>query len=718
MKRLVYIITLLLLQTLSINLFAGERTKEEMKVAALNALSKNSKARGKTTTTQTSDLKVYVAMKKLSVIGSDDLGFAVVTSDDRFDEVIGYSSSNFSDGIPCGFRWWMETVEKAMEVSKGQTKRTRSRSGDDDIKSSVEPLMTTKWGQSNPFNAYLDYTISGKHYTFITGCVATAMAQVIKYHRYPEKSNGSISYIVWNYMAKMEHTFGTTYDYDNMLDEYNYQEWGSRRTSTEAVAKLMQDCGMAVKMNYGTEKQGSGARSSEIPVGLKTYFAYSDKTALYHRSDYSNIEWMQMIYKELSAGRPIIYSGVDKTDEDNPAGHAFVLHGYNTSGLVYVNWGWKGYYDGYYNIDLMNPDTNTFSSDQDMVFAIPSNGQIAETEQYNLNISVSANGYVSYNGNNIRNKSSDFCLEEGSTATLTFNPDEGYQIKSVNVNGVDVTSQVYNSSYTISKISQNTTVSIVFEVIPILSYTLSISAEGNGFVSYGDNTIRSITSSYNLDEDCSAILILSPDDGYQIKSVTVNGIDVTAQVYNNSYTINRISQNTTISVVFEVIPIVSYTLSISAEGDGSVSYNGNTIRGITSSYDLNEGSSVILTFTPDDGCQIKSVTVNGIDVTSQVYNSSYTISSLSQNTAVTIVFETIPVTNYTITISATGSGSVFYSTNFIRGNSSSFIIDKGGSAILTIAPDDGYKIFSMTINGFDVTAQVADNVYTIALVST
>ena len=412
-------------------------------------------------------------MEKLSVIGNEDLGFAVVTSDDRFDDVIGYSVSEFSKEMPCGFKWWLETAEDVMENTQGQTATTRSKARSKTAKASVEPLMTTKWGQTNPFNALLNYTINGNSYTFITGCVATAMAQVMKYHRYPEKSTGSISYlfgqnVIGYNLIKMEHNFEATYDYDKMLDEYNYQIWGSLDANAKAVATLMQDCGMAVKMNYGEE--GSGASSSEIPVGLKTYFAYSDETKLYTRSDYTKTEWMQMIYNELSAGRPIIYTGQDMTDPENPSGHAFVLHGYNSSGLVYVNWGAKGGYDGYFDIDLLNPsnntDTDTYSSDQDMVFAIPGNGQAIVPNQYSLSISASGSGTVSYSGNTIKNNTSTYTFDEGSSAILTFTPDEGYQINSVTVNDIDITSNISNNQYTITNITSNTSVKVSFTEKP------------------------------------------------------------------------------------------------------------------------------------------------------------------------------------------------------------------------------------------------------------
>jgi hypothetical protein len=158
-----------------------------------------------------------------------------------------------------------------------------------------------------------------------------------------------------------------------MLDVYNYMEWGSMSMTTKAVATLMRDCGMAVEMNYGTASIGSGANSANIAPALKEHFSYSDKTALYKRSNYSKTDWMQMIYEELSKNRPIIYTGIDKNNEDNPLGHAFVLHGYNASGAVYVNWGWNGAFDGYYDIDLLNPDTYQFSEEQDMVFVVPVN---------------------------------------------------------------------------------------------------------------------------------------------------------------------------------------------------------------------------------------------------------------------------------------------------------------------------------------------------------
>ena len=362
-KNCILAIALILIPLLS---FAAERSEQQMQQAALRVLNSVG-THGNRAPRQSSALKLKMKKPKLSVYGYDGGGFAVVTSDDRYNDVIGYSDSEYCDTImPCGFKWWLETANSAMEQTDNQE---AAYSSVRKAKASVAPLLSTKWGQGNPFNAMLRCTIGGNSYEFVTGCVATAMAQVMKYYEYPEKGTGSVSYVVSNYLAKMEHTFGDYYDWDNMLDVYNYQEWGTMSATTKAVATLMRDCGVAVEMNYGTES--SGASSSTIVPALKKYFSYGDNTALYKRSNYSKTKWMQMIYEELSNNRPIIYMGIDKSDEENPMGHAFVLHGYNSSGAVYVNWGWNGACDGYYDIDLLNPYNSQYSEDQEMVLVEP-----------------------------------------------------------------------------------------------------------------------------------------------------------------------------------------------------------------------------------------------------------------------------------------------------------------------------------------------------------
>lgn len=255
---------------------------------------------------------------------------------------------------------------------------------------------------------------------------------------------------------------------------------------------------------------------------------------------------------------------------------------------------------------------------------------------YTLSITASGNGSASYSGTTIRSKTSTFTVNAGSSATITFTPDNGYRIKNVKVNNTTVS--VSNNQYTVSNINANTTVSVEFEAIPPTTYTLSITASGNGSVSYGGTTIRSKTSSFTLNAGSSATITFSPDNGYQIKNVKVNNSTVT--VSDNQYTISSINANTTVSVEFEAIP-VTYTLSITASGNGSASYDGTTIRSKTSSFTVNEGTTVKISITPDNGYRIKSVKENNTVVTSYVSNGIYTINSLSRNTTVEVEFEEI-----------------------------------------------------------------------------
>ena len=177
---------------LAIDAFAGTRTKEEMKEAAIGVLMNSSAARGMTKSTPSSDLKEYLTMEKLSIIGSDDLGFAVVTNDDRFDEVIGYSTTSFTDSMPCGLKWWLERVEETMEQT--QTHVASSRANRVSVSGSVAPLMKTTWGQNRPYYDNCTFSNNGNTYQCVTGCVATAMAQVMNYYQYPKKGTGSNSY--------------------------------------------------------------------------------------------------------------------------------------------------------------------------------------------------------------------------------------------------------------------------------------------------------------------------------------------------------------------------------------------------------------------------------------------------------------------------------------------------------------------------------------------
>ena len=363
----------------------------------------------------------------------------------------------------------------------------------------------------------------------------------------------------------------------------------------------------------------------------------------------------------------------------------------------------------------VNGSTVTVSNNQYTISSINANTTVSvEFEAipittYTLSITASGSGSASYSGSTIRSKTSSFTVNAGSSATITFSPDNGYRIKSVKVNSSTVS--VSNNQYTISSINANTTISVEFEAIPVTTYTLSITASGNGSVTYGNTSIRSKTSSFTVNAGTSATITFSPDNGYRIKSVKVN--NTTASVSNNQYTISSINANTTVSVEFEAIPVTTYTLSITASGNGSASYGGTTIRSKTNTFTVNAGSSATITFTPDNGYRIKSVKVNNSTVS--VSNNQYTISSINANTTVNVEFEAIPPTTYTLSITASGNGSATYNSTSIRDKTSTFTVNEGTSATITFTPDDGYQIKAVKVNGSTVT--VSNNEYTISNVN-
>ena len=353
------------------------------------------------------------------------------------------------------------------------------------------------------------------------------------------------------------------------------------------------------------------------------------------------------------------------------------------------------------------------------------NFQIIEerkNNEYSVNITSSGNGSVTYNSTSVKNKTQSFTVNEGSSATLTFTPDNGYRLASVKVGSKDVTSSVSNNKYTISNISANTTVSVTFEAIPVTTYTLSITASGNGSVTYNSTSVKNKTQSFTVNEGTSATLTFTPDNGYRLASVKVGSKDVTSSVSNNKYTISNISANTTVSVTFEAIPVTTYTLSITSSGNGYAKYISKTVRNTTESFSEKEGTYSTVFFYPDDGYRIKCVKVNNADITSVLSGNNYTVTVMS-NTTIIVIFEAIPVATHKLSIAVTGRGSVGIKSNTISGNgtlSGSAIIyeaPNGSSATLTFTPEDGYTLKSVKENGTDVSAKLTNNEYTLSNIS-
>ena len=618
--RFFKLIAFLLLVSLSVS--AHDRSLDEMKSSAVNILNAYRTSSHRAKALSMDEVTELKRMERLSIIGNKDIGFAVISHDDRFSAVLGYSFAPLQDSLPCGFRWWLSSINESLNKQIHSSNSYQETVTKKSYPRSVAPMITTKWGQGTPYNNKLIYRINGNTVQFVAGCVATAMAQVMNYHQYPDKGKDSISYIVWNYKVRMNHSFEDSYyDWDLMADEYDLSN--SFGGSAEAVSILVRDCGMAVSTNYGPTS--SGSNSKRIAPALIEYFSYDAETQYYERSNYTDSQWMDLIYKELSSKRPIIYNGLDKRDTSNTFGHSFVLHGYDSQGLIYINWGWKGNYDGYYNLSYLSLDgNNMYNDEQDMVFAVPGNISKVDPASCKLRITAEGNGVVCWNmkpDNYERRTTKSFRVDKGKNVKLILSPESGYKIEKVTSNGVDVTSQVWKVSeteyeYSINKMTTDVDIVVAFVKDLPSKYTVTVWNKGYG----GDVWINGIPVSYKKDIEVApgsdVELKMSPHDymihSYVIETVTVNGVDVTSEIVDDKYTIKNIQQDTEIEVVFAEKQNSDWLLTIDVEGGGEVVYNQNHIREGSEKFNVKYnilGTNVWLNVIPDEGCSLDSVLI-------------------------------------------------------------------------------------------------------------
>ena len=340
---------------------------------------------------------------------------------------------------------------------------------------------------------------------------------------------------------------------------------------------------------------------------------------------------------------------------------------------------------------------------------------VFEAITHTLSIKATGNGSATYSGTTVRGKTSTFAVNEGTSATITFTPDDGHRVKNLKVNNTDVTSSITINAYTISSISEDTSVEVVFEAMP--TYTLKITSTGNGSASYNGTAIREKTSSFTVYEGASVTVVFTPDNGYRIANVKVNDQEVTAGVNNNRYTISSITANTTMSVSFEEIPPTTYSLSITATGNGSVTYSNTTLKNQTQSFTVTEGSYATIAISPENGYRIKSVVQDGANVTTSVANNQYTTKKITSNTSLEVTFEAIPITIYTLSVTASGNGTVNCLNKTIKNQTESFDIEEGTSVTATFSPDNGNSVDKVKVNGTDVTSQVSGNRYVIESIS-
>ncbi len=322
---------------------AEKITEDEAKAVASKFFNSNSAVRKASGNGQT--LKLAGASTGYYIFNrGTSSGYVIVAADDKAaDKVLGYADEGTVDmnSMPENMAWWLAEYDRQM-ASVAQSKAPAIKSAAAKYKS-IAPLVTAKWNQYSPYNAYCPV----QHDTVCpSGCVATAMTQIMYYHKWPEKGVGSHAYN-WNGEVLSADFGNNTYNWSAMTDKYDSN---SSDAANSAVASLMFDVGVSVDMEYAAK--ASGAFSAAVAPALMNYFNYDKNIKYLDHYYYSLGEWTDIIYNELAASRPIYYSG---SSEDYKNAHAFVCDGYR-DGYFHINWGWGGISNGYFLLSVLDPD--------------------------------------------------------------------------------------------------------------------------------------------------------------------------------------------------------------------------------------------------------------------------------------------------------------------------------------------------------------------------
>lgn len=276
--------------------------------------------------------------------------YVIVSGDDRMKPVLGYSDGGafVTDNLPPNIQSWLESYNAVYtaladgeQVIKEPRLLTRAI-----FPETVDPMLgDINWNQDAPYNNACPLVQGNRS---VTGCVATAMAMILKYHEYPVKGKGTYSYKTSSGLECSFDYENTTFSWDKMLPQYANGSYTTEQAN--AVAELMYACGVAVDMEYSPSS--SGAYSFKVGQALIDYFGYDENLGYVYRQYFTSEEWMNMLKTELSEGRPVLYNGASRD-----VGHEFVFDGYDAQDMVHVNWGWGGSNNGYFEVVSLDPSS-------------------------------------------------------------------------------------------------------------------------------------------------------------------------------------------------------------------------------------------------------------------------------------------------------------------------------------------------------------------------
>lgn len=387
-KKLLGSCLLTILAISSLQASAGNINANAARSAAINFLHQQA-TKGSLRAHSATDIQLVHAEASSAVAGANDFyafnlkggGFVIISGEDRGAQVLGYSDQGYLDfnNLPYGMQGLLNGYKQEIEFLQTYT-------GDDLVAAplsfkaatGVDPLIKTNWGQEDPYDWQCP-VYQGEY--CVVGCVATAMAQVMYYWKYPESSNSISRYYCYSIRQYVQALPATTFDYSKMLKSYCHWDYNTSSLvqdtytdeQAQEVAKLGRYCGQAVQMDYSPE--GSGAYTNDQLSAMKS-FGYRSSAEYVQKSgwwndNYTTAQWEAMIKTELDAGRPILYAANDPS----AGGHAFICDGYNTEGKFHFNFGWYGTCDGWYvstalNMTHRDGDYLRFNSGHEMLIGV------------------------------------------------------------------------------------------------------------------------------------------------------------------------------------------------------------------------------------------------------------------------------------------------------------------------------------------------------------
>ena len=331
-------------------------------------------------------------------------GFVIVAGDDIAMPVLAYSFTHeFSaEEMPANLRDWLTQIRGEINETRRQDVEpsafianawTSVRAG-----SPIVELETALWNQAEPYNEMCPQI---NHTNSYTGCTATAVAIVMRYHQWPEQGTGTLpAYVTETYHTRIEAVqLGHTYDWADMRMEYPYNAYS--QTEADAVATLMRDCAIGIKSDFGPVNSfGTGANISDIPLFLTNHMGYDQAYHIVIRNRYNTEEWHRMMRNELDNNRPIIYTG-----SSNKGGHAFILDGYDSENYFSVNWGWGGMSNGYFLLSALDPNEqgaggsdSGYNKNQNALIGIQKDHGGSPVEELRLESYTSPETGETYNG--------------------------------------------------------------------------------------------------------------------------------------------------------------------------------------------------------------------------------------------------------------------------------------------------------------------------------